>query len=219
MLDVLINAIDGAPTTIQFAKDRKFEEAWIVAAGGLLPSSSDIASYLAREPYRELIVEYIWHELEDARRFVLTVVFDGTMRISAPQQQMEESFRLVREYKDFSSFICQFDECFIGAPYLFRQSVDSVTIGIFNYWLSVGPIEVWKHGDSVEEDRIRAYVKNRPDIERSTKNYQGLFFRFNVDHTSNGPYYGIKTPCCKKQGSEWVISYPLLFHWLHAMVG
>jgi hypothetical protein len=75
-----------------------------------------------------------------------------------------------------------------------------VSIGIFNYWFSAGPLDLWKTGDNCSEEMIRQKITVRPDIEKTRLNFQGLLFKFDVDGKYHGPYYGFKTPCCKKDG-------------------
>jgi hypothetical protein len=59
----------------------------------------------------------------------------------------------------------------------------------------------------------------RPDVEKTNLNYQGLLFRFNADGLEDGPYYGIKTPCCKKEDLNWCLDYNKIDHWMRTMLG
>jgi hypothetical protein len=36
-------------------------------------------------------------------------------------------------------------------------------------------------------------MRRTPEIEKTHLNFQGLFFKFNVDGAYDGPYYGLKT--------------------------
>jgi hypothetical protein len=106
----------------------------------------------------------------------------------------------------------------IGKPYLLQSRVDAVSLGIFNHWLSTGPIDLWKAGDEYSEDTIREKMTSRPEIQKTHLNFQALFFAFNVDGRYDGPYYGFKTPCCKKDGDYWIVDFPATFRWMNFML-
>ncbi len=100
-----------------------------------------------------------------------------------------------------------------------NTAVDSINLSVFNHWLSVGPVELWEKGNSYNLEEIQAKIKSRPEIEITSLNYQGLLFRFNIKGALNGPFYGIKTPCCNKVGDEWIIDYKKTNYWIKLMLG
>ena len=60
LLDILAPHLQDPPDTLQFAKDRKYEESWIISHRELRPTNKEIASYLTFDNFNFLIVEYIW---------------------------------------------------------------------------------------------------------------------------------------------------------------
>lgn len=214
----LNKVISSKPDTLQFAKDRKFEKAWIIPQTTSLPSKKEINIYLTKDSYDLLIAEYIWNSKEDDKRFVFTLFLDKKCTLKDHRIFMNIMFDLFYNYQDFNYFIDSINSKVVGSNYLLRNPVESVTLGIFNHWFSVGPVEIWKKGEQYNFEKAHTLIKSRPEIEKTYHNYQGLFFRFNIDGLLNGPYYGIKTPCCKKEGSEWLIDYEKVDYWMDVIL-
>jgi len=217
--NVLEKIILTKPDILQFAKDRKYEEAWIVNLNEQKPSEQQIKNYLGKEKFETIIVEYIWNSKDDDSRFVLTLFLDKKCKLKDPKTFINISLELFYDYLDFYSFIKTLNNKIIGSEYLLMNSVDSVNLSVFYHWLSVGPVELWEKGKLYNLEEIKSKIKSRPEIEKTSLNYQGLLFRFNINGKENGPYYGIKTPCCDKLGEEWVIDYIKIDYWMKLMLG
>jgi len=216
--DKLAKKITSKPDVIQFAKDRKFEGAWIIPLSQNKPTKDEVDDYLSKEKFEVIIVEYIWNSTDDDNRFVLTLFLDKKCKLQDPKKFLEICFDFFYNYSDFSTFIKTIDLQIIGKPYLLLNKTDSVNLSVFNYWLSVGPVELWQKGNEFNIEEITQKIKKRPEIEKTKLNYQGLFFRFNVNGQDDGPYYGIKTPCCDKQNDDWVINYKKIDYWMNIML-
>lgn len=216
--ETLSAIITGKPDTIQFAKDRKYEQSWIIPRSKNRPSGQEISDYLGRETFKLLIVEYIWNSQDDARRFVLTVFLDKTCALRNPQTFITTCLELFYDYTNFTAFIDLFDNKIIGRSYLFTVPIEIVNMSIFNHWLSVGPVELWQTGDVYNQELVAGKISSRPEIEKTTLNYQGLFFRFNVSGKYAGPHFGLKTPCCRKENGAWVVDYKMVDYWLRLML-
>jgi len=214
----LAQIITTAPDIMQFAKDRKYEEAWIIKSSAARPSNDECRKYLGREKFEVLIVEYVWNSENDDKRFVLTLFQDKRVKMRNPEEFVKTSLDLFYRKLDFLALMNTLDAEVIGKEYLLQTPVDSVGIGIFNYWFSTGPIDLWKTGDTYSEEAIREKITARPDIEKTRLNFQGLIFKFNVDGKYDGPYYGFKTPCCKKDGDFWIVDFPKTFRWMKFML-
>ncbi len=91
-------------------------------------------------------------------------------------------------------------------------------MGIFNYWLSVGPVELWNKGEIYNFEDVRLKIMARPEVETTNLNYQGLLFRFNTNGSLKGPYFGIKTPCCHQLNGQWVIDFEMVDRWIRFML-
>ena len=215
---ILSEKITSNPDTLQFAKDRRYEEAWIIRKTPPLPEEKAIQSYLSQEKFETLIAEFIWNSQDDDHRFVLTLFQDRQCRLKDPFSFPGLCLDLFQNYPGFEKFIQRLNQKLIGWSYLFSTPIESIDLGIFNHWLSVGPLELWREGGTYQNKMIRKKIRSRPEIEKSELNYQGLLFRFNVSGKVGGPCYGIKTPCCKKEGSGWMIDYPKLDHWVRLML-
>jgi hypothetical protein len=210
--------ITTAPDVVQFAKDRKFEEAWIIRSPTSRPSSEECRRYLQKERFDVLILEYVWNSEDDDRRFVLTLLQDKHVKVRDPEEFLETSLDLFYKKLDFISLMNALDAQVIGKEYLLQQPVDTVSMGIFNYWFSAGPINLWKTGDIYSEERFRDKITARPEIQKTRLNFQALYFRFNNDGRYDGPTYGLKTPCCKKDGNFWVVDFSTTFRWMKFML-
>lgn len=216
--EMISKVIVTRPDTLQFAKDRKYEEAWIIGLNKSKPSEEEINTYIKKDKFETIIVEYIWNSEDDNNRFVLTLFLDRKCKLQDPKVFVDINLELFYHYSDFSSFITAINDKIIGLDYLLLNTVDSVNVSIFNYWLSVGPVDLWQKGDVYNLEQVKAKIQSRPEIEKTTLNYQGLLFRFNVQGTHNGPYYGIKTPCCNKIDNEWVIDHDKVDYWMKVML-
>jgi hypothetical protein len=214
----LAHFITTSPDTVQFAKDRKFEEAWIIRSSAPRPSSEECRKYLQKERFELLILEYVWNSEDDDRRFVLTLLQDKHVKMRNPEEFVKTSLDLFYKKLDFMSLMNALDAQVIGKESLFQNPVHAVSIGIFNYWFSTGPIDLWKTGDSYNEERFRDKITARPEIQKTRLNFQALYFRFYTDGRYDGPYYGFKTPCCKKDGDFWVVDFPTTFRWMRFML-
>lgn len=210
----LIKIISGKPDTLQFAKDRKFEEAWTISISQSRPSTQEIDNYLQKEEFQTVIVEYMWNSNSDNERFILTLFLDKNCVLKDPKEFINLNLDNFYSYTDFLSLINFFDEQIVGHPYVLTNIPDSVNLSVFNYWLSVGPVELWTKGEKYNKETVIQRIKSRPEIEKTKLNYQGLFFRFNVDNKQSGPYYGIKTPCCRKIGDSWLIDLNTVDYWI-----
>jgi hypothetical protein len=215
---LLSQEITTKPDTLQFAKDRKFEEAWIIQSNDMMPDEKVVAEYLLREKFEVLIVEYIWNSKDDDRRFVLTIFLDKKCKLQDPKEFINICLNVFYQYKNFSAFIDTVNHMVIGQDYLLNYPVESVNLSVFNHWMSVGPVDLWNSNMDIDVNLINQKIKLRPDIEKTVLNYQGLFFRFNLSGKLNGPYFGIKTPCCDKIGNEWVIDYEKVEYWMRLML-
>jgi hypothetical protein len=215
----LAQFITAPPDIVQFTKDRKFEEAWIIKSSTARPSPEACKKYLDKETFKVLILEYVWNSQDDDKRFVLTLFQDERVKMRDAEEFLKTALDLFYNKSDFLSLMNRLDAEVIGKPYLLQGPVDAVSIGIFNYWFSTGPIDpLWRAGENFSEDAIREKITARPEIQKTRLNFQGLFFKFNIDGRYNGPYYGFKTPCCKKDGNFWIVDFPTTFRWMRFML-
>jgi hypothetical protein len=217
--EILSDAITSKPDVIQFAKDRKYENSWIVFLSQSRPTEKTIIDYLQADKFETLIVEYIWNSQDDNNRFVLTLFLDKKCQLRDPKQFINISLDLFYGYKDLKTFIQTINDKIISNDYLFLSSADSIYLSIFNHWLSVGPIELWNKNEIYNTEKMISRIHSRPEIEKTSLNYQGLLFRFNIDGNLNGPYYGIKTPCCNKVDDKWVVDFKKIDYWIRLIIG
>lgn len=215
----LSEVITTKPDVLQFAKDRKYEESWIIPLDGMRPTAHEVDAYLKKDSFDLLIAEFIWNSTDDDKRFVLTLFFDDKCYLKSKTEFTDITLDLFYGYKDLGTFLETINQNIIGNDYLLKNPIDSVNMSVFNHWLSVGPVELWKKGDRYDAEGIKNKIAARPEIERTQLNYQGLLFRFNIDGKQDGPVYGIKTPCCNKVGNEWVVDYDKIDYWMRLMLG
>ena len=214
----LAQIITTSPDVLQFAKDKKYEEAWIIKSSETRPSAGECKKYLDKETFGVLIVEYVWNSDNDDKRFVLTMFQDKACKLQNADEFVKVCLDFFYGQIDFSNLINGLDQNVIGREYLFKYPVESASMGVFNHWFSVGPVDLWKAEDRYNEDEIKEKLESRLDVVKTKLNYQGLFFRFNASGKYNGPYYGLKTPCCKKDGDFWIVDFSKTFYWMKFML-
>ncbi len=216
---LLAKIITTKPDIIQFVKDRKYERSWIIPLLQNKPTEKEIDNYLVKEKFGVIIVEYIWNSKDDNNRFVLTLFLDKKCALQDPKKFIEICLDKFYNYVDFTDLVKFINEQIVGVEYLFQYPVDSINLSVFNHWLSVGPVELWQKSEKYDKQKIIDKIKSRPEIEKTKLNYQGLLFRFNINGNFNGPYYGIKTPCCDRLGDSWLINYEKVGYWIEKMIG
>ncbi|MBU1110159.1 hypothetical protein KKB83_00890 [Patescibacteria group bacterium] len=217
ILNLLTSQITEPARIIQFAKDGKYEEAWIINLSQNRPVAEEVEHYIDEGNYKELIVEYIWKPDVNDSRYVLTVFHDNCLE--------KDKYKFISICLDcfynkleFQQLIDEIDQGIVGGPFLLRQPVQRVRLGVFNYWFSLGPIELWDKGDKLDKEVVTKHIKTRPDIERSKLNYQGLAFIYNFDRSLPGPYHVLKTPCCVRHNNEWVVDIDLVYNNMKLML-
>ena len=85
--------------------------------------------------------------------------------------------------------------------------------------MSVGPLDLWEKGRPYDQSTIEDLLNSQTEIKESPLNYQGLFFRFNIEGNQPGPYYGIKTPCCTQVDNRWVVDFDKVHFWMSGLIG
>lgn len=218
LIQQLSSVITSKPDILQFAKDRKFEEAWAIQLNQKQPTEEEVKKYIEKEPFTVMIVEYVWNSEDDNRRFVLTFFLDKKCRLQDSLVFINMMIKQFYNYSNFSALIDILNKEVVGHPYLLEEMPEGVNLSVFNHWLSVGPIDLWKQGEEYDAPLVAEKIASRPDIEQTKLNYQGLFFRFNVSGSGSGPYYGVKTPCCKKISDTWYIDYEKVDRWMRLLL-
>ena len=66
----------------------------------------------------------------------------------------------------------------IGRDYLFQHPIEAVNIGIFNHWMSVGPLGLWEKGISYEKGTIEDLINSQPKIKGIPAQLSGFAVRF-----------------------------------------
>ena len=214
---ILSQYITSYPDTIQFAKDRKYEEAWIIRRKDKHPSTEEISAY-ASDSYQTLIVEYIWNSEEYDNVFIFTVFNDVDNDLVKGEAFVEKTLELFVSYKTFSTFITLYDQNILGKYYLLRQPIDEINIGVFNHWLSVGPENLYLPEEIYSKDLIISRLLTRPDILSTNLNFQSLLFGINISGGYNGPHYGFKTPISIKRGDTWEVDTKQMIFWIETFL-
>ena len=215
--DILSQHITSYPDTIQFAKDSKYEEAWVIKRKGSHPSTEEINAYVS-DSYKTLIVEYMWNSEESDKVFILTIFNDADNDLVKGKEFIEKTLELFDSYKNFSTFITMYDQHIIGKQYLLRQPIDEINIGVFNHWLSVCPESLYLPKEIYSKDLIADKLLTRPDILSTNLNFQSLLFRINTSGDYNGPYYGFKTPISIKEGDTWDVDTKQIIFWIETFL-
>lgn len=217
ILDILLKEIHSKPDTIQFAKDRKYEEAWIIHRDNAVLDEKLIKEYLASD-FQTLIVEFIWNSEITEKQFVLTIFYDEKFCLPGKFEFILNSLILFSNYTTFEKFIEDFDREIIGHKYLLQHPVEAVKMSIFNYWVSSSPVDLWDKNEKFDFSLVETRLAQRPDMVSTELNFQGLLFMFNKDSDHLGPYYGLKTPCCHKVDNKWTVDLKLIEKWMNKLI-
>lgn len=210
--------ISTSPDLIQFAKDRKFEESWIIPFTKEKPTLEEVEKYIHKDCYQILIVEYIWNSAIDKERFVLTVFFDDSCKLKIGQEIINLCLDSFYQRINFEALIDTINKKIIGYDHILNTPVESINLGIFNHWLSTNPIELWEIGKEYHKTEMIKAIESRPDIYKTELNFQGLQFRFNLSKKQLGPYYGFKTPCCDLSKGVWTINFDVVDYWINKLL-
>jgi hypothetical protein len=166
--DTLSKIITVKPDILQFAKDRKYEESWIIPLTKTKPSEKEINDYLTNDKFELLIAEFIWNSNDNDKRFVLTLFLDKNCILKDNKTFINIILDLFYNYFNFDTCIEIINKKIIGSNYLLNNTVDSINISVFNHWLSVGPVELWERGSSYDLNQIKEKIE-------STRNRKNLF--------------------------------------------
>jgi hypothetical protein len=210
--------IKNSSGVIQFAKDGKYEESWIISINDSRPTIEEIKNYVEADNYQKLIVEYIWNQDIDEERYVLTVIQDDGCIEKDRNKFVEKCLGIFYGELSFDDLVKQIDKQIVGREFLLQHPVQRVRLGVFNHWFSVGPIEMWDTGDDLSKEVIEQKIKVRPEVEKSNLNYQGLAFIYNFDGSLPGPYHILKTPTCHKKDEGWAVDTDLVYENMRGMV-
>ncbi len=210
----LIKNIKSPAETIQFAKDGKYEEAWIIQIDDKCPSLHQIQDYLKKESYEKIAVEFIWNQDDDAKRFVLTVIHSDKTALETSINYIQSCLNIFFAKTSAFQMIDQYDHQIIEKSCLLQKPVQHIRLGVFNHWFSVGPIEIWDQGEEINLSTILDKINNRKNVKSSKLNYQGLAFIYNFDGKEAGPYHVLKTPCCKKTTDSWIVDNQLVRYYV-----
>ncbi|MBD3155164.1 MAG: hypothetical protein GF368_00730 [Candidatus Aenigmarchaeota archaeon] len=214
---LLAKEITTKPDTIQFAKDRKYEESWIIKRNGTKPNKTEIDDYL-NDDFKTLIVEFLWNSHDCSKMFVLTIFLDETCPEKDFYQFVVKCLDIFYKYEDFLTLVNRYESEVIGYPFLFMKPIEKVTMSVFNHWLSVGPVTLWEKGEKLNTEKVKERIQSRPDIERTELNFQGMVFMINFSGKYEGPYHGIKTPCCRKEGGTWIVDHEKVAYWMKELL-
>lgn len=216
IVNIFENKINTIPSTIQFAKDRKYEEAWIINKNDKTPSRAEIEQYLNGK-FDLLIVELIWEQPEYPSPFVITIFLDNNCFLTDKHEFIGTCLNLFYNYTNFNKFVSDYNKKIIGEEFLLNSEIEGIRIGVFNHWLSVGPIELWNKGEKIDMNVFQDKIHARPEVEKTNLNFQSLLFTFNS--SGNGyPFHGIKTPISKKTGNSWEIDLSKVNYWINKLL-
>lgn len=198
--------IQGAPDKIQFAKDGKYENAWVTRINDGRPTDEEIQGYLEREDFEDLIVEYLWRSHDGENANVVTLFHNDNLLVENRFDFMNLAFDAFYEYRNFGDYVNFIDKRVIGFDFLFKVPVDIVRAGVLNHWFSVGPVDLWRRGEAVPDaETIKQKIAANPNLTPSQLNFQSLAFIFNFDKKLRGPYHVIKAPISRKTEKGWEI--------------
>lgn len=202
------NLITGKPDKIQFAKDGKYEEAWVIDINDPRPEDKDFQEYLDRETFNDLIVEFLWRSRDGENLNVITLMHNENLKASSHLDFMNLSLRTLHEYVNFEWFTRFINSEIIGFDFFLKAPLDIVRVGVMNHWFSVGPVDLWKKGDPIPDmETVKTKIAANPKLNPTVLNYQALAFLFNADKKLAGPFHVIKAPCAKLNGESWEMDY------------
>lgn len=220
MIDEVANSIKSKPTSIQIAKDGKWEDAWIVDVTKVEPSPSDIKDYLARSVYKDIAVEAVF-EGAGGEHYILGLTFNNNLRVKTAESFLQSFISSCVQYDAFPSFIDRLNQQVIGQNVLMTGDPDLIRIGIVNHWFSVGPCLVWEKDwpKEMSKKKLEERLQTKPAVIETALNYQGMSFIFNVEGKEPGLCHWMKSPCSLKENGLWRLDRTMILNYLHSWQG
>lgn len=217
MLQSVAKSITTRPVLIQIAQNDVWEKTWDILPN-TLSSAEEIDSYLSQNPSATISLEVIFTQPEG--NYILGICHNTSLLTKTPKEFLQTIFETISAYTDFSTFIHQLDNQLIGQDYLLSHDPDLIRLGIVNHWFSVGPLLVWQKGDPIISNKIalQDLLNSRPDIISTQLNYQGLAFITNPQNEAPGLRHWIKSPCSKKEESNWIVQSDMIAQYLSAWI-
>ena len=217
MKEKISKYINTQPTVFEIAKDNMWEEAWIIKISDGVPATGDIKKYLDKEPYSYLAVEIQWDQPEGA--YVLNIGHSKVMKMKSHEDFIKQLLELsTKKYVDFGVLVDCIDSEVIGRPYLFTQELDFVRVGVFNYWFSEGPVDIWKKGEarSMDKNKLSEMFKGHENVLKTDLNFQAMAFAYTYDfeNVEFGLRHIMKVPSSKKVGDKWELDFDLMLKFL-----
>ena len=205
-VDKINSCIVGRPSKVQIAKDDKWEEVWVIDVRKQIPSADVVQSYLQSSPFKYVSIEILFEQPDGV--YIFGMDYNDHLLIKKPSDFLVTVIGVTTAYTDFPSFIKELNNRLIGKPYLFIDEPDAIRIGVINHWFSVGIWVAWKKGWSktIRRDELQKKINSNPKLYKTTLNYQGMSFVFNLKGNSPGLCYWMKSPCSTKEGEYWVLS-------------
>lgn len=217
MIDAVAQYIKSKPTSIQIAKDGKWEDAWIVDVTKVEPSLSDIKYYLSGSVYKEISVEAVFEEAGDGD-YILGLTFNNHLHVKTAESFLQMFISACLHFNTFHLFIDVLNRQVIGQNVLLTGDPDLIRIGIVNHWFSVGPCLVWQKGWSKEmsKAKLEERLQTKPEVIETKLNYQGMSFIFNVSGITPGLCHWMKSPCSRKGNGIWRLDRTMILDYLHS---
>lgn len=218
-LSLVSRYLTKAPTTLQIAKDGKWEESWIIPTMQGLPSLQEVKSYLEKEPFQTLELELIFQESKGT--YIFGIDHSSRLLTSKPTDFLKVIFQLITKYRDFKNFIKAMDSDLIGSQYLLRQEPDVIRIGVVNHWFTIGPCQIWEKGKEkrMTENKLKMLLSKNPKVISTQLNYQGLSFVSGLNDSLSGVCHWIKSPCSYVKDGIWTLDTDMILNYLNEWEG
>lgn len=209
----------SGPYLLQIAKDDVWEKTWDIDLSRPLPSDNDIEKYINASKYKTLAIEILFKKSKES--FILGLSFNTGLLTGTLLDFLRTVVEETSHYADFISFVSRLDHKLVGKKYLLEGTPDLIRIGIVNHWFSVGPILLWQKGENKELSQGRLYEKYhfKPEVVKTSLNYQGMSFIYNIKNKSPGLCHWMKSPCSTYNKGVWQLDNMLILRYLQDWQG
>ena len=220
MTSSTILAINAAPTTVQFAKDGVWEKAWIIDLENSHPTDKNLQNYIEKNPFNHLEVEVILQGNTETP-YILGLSYNDHLQTKNPLAFLQKFLQIVSTYTEFTSFIQELDQQFVGHSHMLQDDPDLIHIGIVNHWFSIGSCLIWKKGEpkTMNKLMLEERLQKKPEVVETTLNYQGMSFVYNSGEKTPGLCHWLKSPCTHRNKGVWELDRSLILQYLRDWTG
>ncbi len=181
LIESVANLLVSTPYKLQMAVNRRWENAWRIPISQFEYSEARVNEFLGKRP--EIVAVELFYKTKDGHDFYFGIQHSPQLKNARdPHEFLLLYLSVIQEFGNTSfpavvralgkSLHAQTGTFFSGQP-------NSTVLGVVDWWMTFGPCEIWKPGDSaITGEHVRQQLAKHPKLLSNEKNYTGLEFEF-----------------------------------------